>query len=199
MDAFCILVLSKARKTLFIKSCFVEHGERRKAHTSCIPFTLYRRGQKHFMEIKGSQKVHASRQIVFQALLTPEVLKTSIPGCESAEFVDFAGVQQIKLVITTSIPGFSGPYTIYLQPSEVIAPSRVTLLAEPSSSMGSVKSTVVIDLADEGTDTLLNYNANAIREGKVAAVPEFIIKGGVKSALDQFFKNFDKQVNTIKA
>jgi carbon monoxide dehydrogenase subunit G len=151
------------------------------------------------MEVKGSQKVHAPRQQVFQALLNPDVLKNSIPGCEGAEFVDMAGIRQLKLTVSPSIPGLKGPYTVYLMTGEVVAPSRVTLIAEPNSSIGSIKATCVIDLVDEGAETGLNYNANAVMEGKIAAIPEMLIKGGVKTALDQFFKNFEKQVNTIAA
>jgi hypothetical protein len=32
-------------------------------------------------------------------------------------------------------------------------------------------------------------------EGKIAATPEVIAKGAVKVALDQFFKNFEKQAS----
>ncbi len=151
------------------------------------------------MEITGNRKIRAPRQQVFQALLNPEVLKNSIPGCESAEFVDFPTGRQLKLTVSPSIPGLKGPYTIYLMTGEVIAPSRVTLIAEPNSSMGSIKATCVTDLAEDGTETLLNYNANATMEGKIAAIPDMILKGGVKSALDQFFKSFEKQVSTIPA
>jgi len=152
------------------------------------------------MEINGSQKINAARPVVFQALLNPDVLKNCIPGCESAELVTSPeGQQQLKVVITTGIPGFKGPYTVYLQTGQVVAPSHVTLIAEPTSSVGSVKAICGIDLAEDAAGTLLNYNANATREGKIASVPEMLVKGGVKSALDQFFKNFDKQVSTINA
>ncbi len=151
------------------------------------------------MEVSGSHKIRAPRQQVFQALLNPEVLKNSIPGCESAEFVDFPTGRQLKLMVSPSIPGLKGPYTVYLMTGEVIAPSRVTLIAEPNSSMGSIKATCVTDLTDDAVGTNLNYNANAVMEGKIAAIPDMILKGGVKSALDQFFKNFEKQVSTIPA
>lgn len=151
------------------------------------------------MEIKGSQKIHAPRQQVFQALLNPEVLKNCIPGCESAEIVEFAGSSQLKLTVSTGIPGFKGPYTVYLRQGDVVPPSHVTLIAEPSSSVGSVKATCPIELVDEGANTQLNYNAHAVLQGKIAAVPELILKGGIKTALDQFFKNFEKQVNSITA
>ncbi len=162
-------------------------------------FIYIEKVERNFMEVKGSHKVHAPRQVVFQALQNPEVLKNSIPGCEGAEFVEFDGVRQLKLTVSPSIPGLKGPYTVFLETGEVIAPSRVTLIAEPTSSIGTIKATCVIDLADEGAQTQLNYNANAVMEGKIAAIPEMIVKGGVKTALDQFFKNFEKQVNTIVA
>jgi carbon monoxide dehydrogenase subunit G len=46
---------------------------------------------------------------------------------------------------------------------------------------------------------MLNYNAHAEIEGKIASTPEIVLKGAVKMALGQFFKNFEKQVSTIPA
>jgi len=77
------------------------------------------------MNISGSQKVKAPRTQVFTALLNPHVLQESIPGCESAELVDMADGQQLKLKISPNIPGFKGPYVVYVQTGEVVAPSRV--------------------------------------------------------------------------
>lgn len=151
------------------------------------------------MDVKGSQKVKAPRQQVFQALLNPEVLKNSIPGCESAEFVDFPTGRQLKMTISPNIPGLKGPFTVFLQTGEVIPPSRVVIIAEPTSSVGSIKSTCGIDLVEEAEGTALNYSAHAEMEGKIAATPELVVKGTVKVALDQFFKNFEKQVSTVKA
>ena len=151
------------------------------------------------MDITGSQKVKAPRPQVFAALLNPDVLKDSIPGCESAKLVEMEGRQQLKVRISPNIPGLKGPYVVFLQTGEVVAPSRVVLIAEPTSSMGSVKATCMVDLVEDAATTVLNYNAHAEMEGKIAATPEIILKGAVKVALDQFFKNFEKQVSAIKA
>ncbi|HEX6109310.1 MAG TPA: SRPBCC domain-containing protein [Ktedonobacteraceae bacterium] len=151
------------------------------------------------MDVSGSQKVKAPRAQVFNALLDPEVLKKSVPGCDNAEFVDFPTGRQIKLTVSPSIPGLKGPYNVYLQTGEVVAPSRVVLIAEPSSSIGSIKATCAIDLTDEPEGTLLNFNGSAEMEGKIAATPDMIVKGAVKVALNQFFKNFEKQVSAVTA
>ena len=151
------------------------------------------------MDVSGSQKVKAPRPHVFNALLDPEVLKSCVPGCDSAEFVEFPTGTQLKLAVSPSIPGLKGPYNVFLQRGEIVAPSRVVLIAEPTSSMGSIKATCTIDLNEDGANTNLNYNANAVMDGKIAATPDMIVKGAVKVALDQFFKNFEKQVSQVTA
>ncbi len=151
------------------------------------------------MDITGSQSIQAPQAQVFAALLNPEVLQHSIPGCEAAKIVDMPGGQQLKLRLTTPIPGFKGPFVIFLQAAEITPASHIVLIAEPNSSLGSIKARCVVNLAAEGNTTHLSYEAHAEREGKIAAIPEFTIKPAVKKVLDEFFKNFEKQVSAIAA
>lgn len=157
------------------------------------------RGVKARMDVSGNQKVKAPRPQVFNALLDPEVLKNCVPGCEGAEFVDFPTGRQLKLVVSPNIPGLKGPYNVFLQTGEVVAPSRVVLIAEPKSSVGSIKATCIIDLTEDAGGTLLNYSGHAEIEGKIAATPDIVMNGAMKMALGQFFKNFEKQVSAVKA
>ena len=151
------------------------------------------------MDVNGNHKVKAPRQQVFQALLDPQILKNSVPGCDSAEFVDFPTGRQLKLKVSPSIPGLKGPYKVFLQTGEVVAPSRIVFIAGPRSSEGSVKATCEVELIDDAEGTGLNYNAHADLEGKLAAVPDIVLNGAIKIALNQFFKNFEKQVIAITA
>jgi uncharacterized protein len=147
------------------------------------------------MDISGSQKIAAPREKVFNSLLDLDVLKNSIPGCEGATFIDTPAGREIKLVLTTSVPGFKGPFDIFVRTGEVVAPSRVVLITEPSSGLGSVNATCTIDLSDDPAGTNLNYSANAVMDGKIGAVPEIVLKPALKSGLDAFFKGFEKQVS----
>ena len=151
------------------------------------------------MDVSGIQKLRAPRPHVFNALLDPEVLKKSIPGCDSAEFVDFPTGRQLKLIVSPGIPGLKGPYNVFLQTGEIVAPSRVVIIAEPTSSMGSIKATCTIELTDAPEGTLLNYNGSAEMYGKIAATPDMIINAAMKMALSNFFKNFEKQVSQVTA
>lgn len=147
------------------------------------------------MEFSGNQKIKASCEQVFNALLDTNVLKASIPGCEVAEFVDTPEGRQLKLVITTPVPGFKGPYNVLLQISDVVAPSHLVLIAEPTSDFGTIRATCAIDLASDPQGTSLVYNAQSQATGKIAAIPEMIIKASAKSTIDKFFSNFEKQVS----
>ncbi len=151
------------------------------------------------MDFSGSQRITAPRQQVFQTLLNPEALKGSVPGCEKAEFVDLPIGRHLELIVSPDIPGLRGPYAIYLRTEDAVEPSHVVLVAEPSSSIGSIKARCAITLSEiaEGTD--LTYDAHAEMEGKIAAIPDLILKGAVKGAVDRFFKNFEKQVTSIPA
>jgi hypothetical protein len=151
------------------------------------------------MDITGSQKINAPQQQVFQALLNPEVLKNSVPGCDQSEFVDGPNGRQLMLTISPNLPGLKGPFRIYLETKDVVAPSHLVLVTEPSSSVGTVKAKCTVDLAADGASTNLTYAAHADLDGKIAATPEFVIKPAVKSALDHFFKNFEKNVSIIPA
>ena len=151
------------------------------------------------MDVTGNQKINAPRTLVFQALLNPEVLKNSIPGCESAELVDSPVGQQLSLKVSTNLPGVKGSYRVDVATGEVIAPSRIVFITEPSNSLGSVKATCAVDLADSDGGTELTYNAHAEMDGKIAAVPDLIVKQALKVALDQFFKSFEKQVRSVTA
>ena len=148
------------------------------------------------MDVSGSQKFAAPREKVFNALLNPDVLKNSLPGCESAEYVDLPDGRQLKLVLTTSLPGFKGPFEIFVLTSDLVAPSHMVLSTEPSSSFGTVKAVCTVDLSNDSAGTSLNYNAKAEMAGKIGAVPELIMRPAIKASLDKFFGGLEKQVSS---
>jgi carbon monoxide dehydrogenase subunit G len=150
------------------------------------------------MDFSGSQKILAPRVQVFEALLNPEVVQSCIPGCEAAEFVDFPTGRELKLTISINIPGFKGTHSVFLQTPEIVPSSRVVLTAEPSGSHGTLRATCTVDLTDAPEGTQLTYNAHVEREGAIAAIPELIIKGATKPALDHFFKSFEKQASALR-
>jgi uncharacterized protein len=145
------------------------------------------------MDISGQKKVTVPREKLFRALLDPKVLKDSIPGCETVESVD---ASTLKLVMTTAVPGFRGPYTVFIKTEDVVPPSHLIFIAEPSMDFGTMKTVCRVDLAEDGLATNISYQIHADATGKIASVPEFLIKSTIKSALGKLFSGLQKELST---
>jgi carbon monoxide dehydrogenase subunit G len=150
------------------------------------------------MEFTGSHKIKASQVTVFNAILNPAVLKESIPGCSGAEYTEAPWAKEdgrlLKLDISANLPGLSGAYSVFVKPEEITEPSHIVLVTNPSNSLGSIQARCVVDLVPEGDQTIINYTTTAKLEGKLAAIPEIVVKPAVKGTLEKFFKNLEKHI-----
>jgi hypothetical protein len=143
------------------------------------------------MKLNGTHKFKTSSTQVFNGILNPEILKTSIPGCESIEFLDQT---HIKVNITTSIPGLRGPYALIINIARIQAPNYIELQVQRTGRGGSLNAISQINIADEPDGALVAYDATAEMEGAVALANNPIGKNAAKSTLDTFFKNLDKAI-----
>ncbi len=144
------------------------------------------------MKINGTHKFKASSTQVFNAILNPVVLKSSIPGCDT---VAYASPSQIALEITTPLPGLHGPFEVIIDVVSKQEPSALELRVQRKGRGGSVSAVSKIGLADEADGTLLTYNADAELEGLVAVADNPIGRPIVKNSLNSFFKNLEKAVD----
>lgn len=141
------------------------------------------------MKINGTHKFKASSAQVFQAILNPSVLKSSIPGCNS---VAYASPNQLTVEITTPLPGLHGPFQVTLDIVNKQEPSSLELQVLRKGRGGSVNAVSKISLVDEADGALLTYDADAQLEGLVAAADNPIGRPILKNSLASFFKNLEK-------
>jgi carbon monoxide dehydrogenase subunit G len=141
------------------------------------------------MKLNGTHKFKASSAQVFNAILDPEILKSSIPGCNS---VAYASPDQIVVEITTPLPGLHGPFPIAVDIVNKQAPSSVDLQVQIKGKDGSVNAVCKISVVDEAVGTLLTYDAKADLTGVIAIADNPIGQPIVKASLNSFFKNLDK-------
>lgn len=143
------------------------------------------------MKLNGSHKFKASSAQVFNAILNPEVLKASIPGCNSVEYLD---ANRIKANISTPLPGLKGPYGVVINIANRQAPNYLELQVQRKGTGGSVNALSQINIADEPDGALLTYKANADLEGPIAIANNPLGEGITKNSLGTFFKNLDKAI-----
>jgi carbon monoxide dehydrogenase subunit G len=144
------------------------------------------------MDMTGERRIPAPRQIVWEALNDPEVLKVSIPGCESLEKL---ADDQMKATAAVKVGPISARFTGKVQLTEIDAPNGYRISGEGQGGVaGFAKGGANVALADDGADTLLSYQVNAQVGGKLAQLGGRLIDATAKQMADAFFDRFSKQV-----
>ena len=147
------------------------------------------------MKLTGSYKLNVKKEIVWQALNNPNILKQCIPGCESFDkesdtVFNATATNQIGPMNTT----FSGTVTL----SNIQENQSYTLCGEGQSSVGFVNGSADINLTEENGSTTLSYEVNVNVGGKVAQLGSRLIDGVAKKMSDYFFGRFSDLVAPIK-
>ena len=147
------------------------------------------------MKLTGSYRLNVKKEIVWQALNDPDILKKCIPGCESFEkesdtIFNATATNQIGPMNAT----FFGTVTL----SNIKEDQSYTLNGEGQSSVGFANGSANVKLTDENGSTILSYEVNVNVGGKVAQLGSRLIDGVAKKMSDYFFGQFSDIVAPIK-
>jgi carbon monoxide dehydrogenase subunit G len=144
------------------------------------------------MDITGTQRIEAPRAVVWAGLNDPEVLKQCIPGCESLEKVSATEMTaKVTLKIGPVKASFSGKVTL----SDIDPPNGYTITGEGSGgAAGFAKGSAKVRLQEDGTATILSYDAKADIGGKLAQLGGRLIEGTAKKLAAEFFEKFSHVV-----
>ena len=147
------------------------------------------------MKLTGSYKLNVKKEIVWQALNNPDILKKCIPGCESFEkksntIFNATATNQIGPMNAT----FSGTVTL----SNIQDNQSYTLSGEGQSSVGFVNGSADVKLTEENESTTLSYEVDVNVGGKVAQLGSRLIDGVAKKMSNYFFGRFSDLVDPIK-
>ncbi|WP_158926705.1 carbon monoxide dehydrogenase subunit G [Acidisphaera sp. S103] len=147
------------------------------------------------MDMTGERRIPAPRQIVWEALNNPEVLKVSIPGCESLEKLDN---DQMKATAAVKVGPISARFNGKVQLSDIDPPNGYRISGEGQGGVaGFAKGGANVSLTDDGADTLLSYTVNAQVGGKLAQLGGRLIDATAKQMADAFFDRFSAQVQAL--
>jgi carbon monoxide dehydrogenase subunit G len=144
------------------------------------------------MDMTGEYRIAATREKVWAALNDPDVLRASIPGCQSLDKVsdnEFAARVVAKVGPVKST--FNGHVTL----TNINAPESYTISGEgKGGAAGFAKGGADVSLKEESGETVLSYTAKADVGGKLAQLGSRLIDGTAKKMADEFFANFQQQV-----
>ena len=144
------------------------------------------------MDFSGEYRIPAPRQKVWEALNDPAILQQAIPGCETLEKTSDTEMKAtVRMRIGPVSAKFGGKVTL----SDFDPPSSYRISGEgQGGAAGFAKGGAVVKLAEDGSDTVLTYNADAQVGGKIAQVGARLIEGTAKKLADEFFSKFAELV-----
>jgi len=145
------------------------------------------------MEMTGEQLIPLPQADVWNGLNDPEVLKASIPGCES---IERAGENEFKIALTAAVGPVKAKFKGKLVLSDIKAPDSYSLTFEGSGgAAGFAKGSAQVSLATEASGTRLTYSTKANIGGKLAQVGSRLIDGVAAKTAEDFFVNFKSQLS----
>lgn len=144
------------------------------------------------MEITGIQAIPATRETVWNALNSPDVLKQCLPGCESVVLVN---PDEFRMVVVAAIGPLRARFNGVLRITEAeLHQSCVMVFEGQGGAMGFGKGSSSVTLRETPEGTELTYSAQAQVGGKLAQVGSRLIDSVAKKMSDDFFKTFRKQL-----
>lgn len=141
------------------------------------------------MELKGQHTIQAPRDVVWQMLNDPDVLRQCIPGCESLEGSLNEGFSaRVRMAIGPVRANFIGKVTL----SDISPPQNYTISGEGSGGVaGFASGSAVVQLEDDySSGTILNYTAKAEVGGKLAQLGSRLVEGTARKLANEFFVRF---------
>ena len=146
------------------------------------------------MELHGTRVIAADRATVWARLNDPETLKASIPGCEELTGSPEEGFEAVvKQKVGPVRATFRGKVTL----SDMVEGESYRISGEGSGGVaGFAKGAANVRLADVEGGTELTYDVDAHVGGKIAQLGARLITGFARKTADQFFENFQAEVET---
>jgi carbon monoxide dehydrogenase subunit G len=143
------------------------------------------------VKLQGTYTLQASRQRLWELLLTPEELRECLPGCERLTRV---GPDTYEATLTIGVAAVKGTYTGRLQILDQEPPSRCRLLVEGTGSSGFVRGEAAVLLSEEAAGTALVIDADAQVGGLIASVGQRMLGGVARMLLGEFIKRLEARL-----
>ena len=145
------------------------------------------------MEMSGERRIPAPRELVWQALNDPVVLKASIPGCESLEKLSNT---EMKATVSIRMGPVAARLTGRVTFTDIDPPNSCRIAGEGQGGVaGFAKGGADVRLAGDGGETLLTYDVKAQVGGRMAQLGARLIDATARQMADAFFTRFAELVS----
>ncbi len=142
------------------------------------------------MKLDGDYLFEAKLEDVWEAILDPEVLAATMPGCEKLDLVDGAYVGKLKVKVGPVQGKFDGKVTL----EDVKELEGYTVLVDGKGPAGFVKATAHVKLSKVEGGTRIDYDADAKVGGKIASVGQRLVEASAKAVIGQSLEGLHENI-----
>ena len=146
------------------------------------------------MKLAGTYKLNVKKEIAWNALNDPEILKQCIPGCDS---FDKENDNTYSASVTNQIGPMNATFSGTVKLLNIKKNESYTLSGEGQSSVGFANGSANVKLTEEDGTTLLYYEVDINVGGKIAQLGSRLIDGVAKKMSDYFFGRFADIISPI--
>ena len=146
------------------------------------------------MKLSGLYKLNVKKEIVWEALNDPDILKKCIPGCDS---FDKESDISFNVTATNQIGPMNATFSGSVNLSDIKENESYTLSGKGQSSVGFASGTAKVNLEEDKNVTILKYEVDVNVGGKIAQLGSRLINGVAKKMSDYFFGRFADIVDPV--
>lgn len=146
------------------------------------------------MKIQGTHTFDAPREQVWKALLDPEILARTLPGCEKLERV---AENEFRGVLNVNIGPVKGQFQGTLQLSDIQPPESYHMRLDGKGPAGFMNGEGELRLSDSGSATVLAYDLDAQVGGRVAGVGQRLLESSTRSITRQGLEGLAREIAGI--
>lgn len=144
------------------------------------------------MTLKGTYTLPARRQKVWDALLDPDVLARTLPGCKSLEAI---GPDEYRMNMALSISSLKGVFEGKVRIEDQQPPESYRLTVQGRGKIGFVNGGGTFRLREaEGSVTEIEYQGDVKAGGTIASVGQRLMNMTSKMMIKRFFTALEKEL-----
>jgi carbon monoxide dehydrogenase subunit G len=144
------------------------------------------------MNMTGEQRVAAPRQQVWEALNDPQVLRASLPGCQS---LDKEADDRFTATMEVKVGPIGARFKGTVSLTDLNPPQGYTLVLQGNAGItGTVKGSAKVQLREDAGNTIISYDVDADVAGRLAQLGGPLLDATAKQLAGKFFSRFGEIV-----
>jgi carbon monoxide dehydrogenase subunit G len=151
------------------------------------------------MKIQGEHTFDAPRERVWRALLDPEVLARTLPGCERLERT---AENEFRGALNVQVGPVKGQFQGTLQLSDLVPLESYHMKLDgsgPAGFMNGQGSLRIADVPDSPSRTVLRYDLDAQVGGKLAGLGQRLVESSARSITKQGLEGLGRELQAMAA